>query len=163
MHGLHHPGLPHPSKPHVHTPSLHQQGVQKINYIRGGRGQADSGVDGWGGCQEKQGPRPFYMVKTHGANVSFLDAIDMLTISEFHHMLLTRAVQHTGLTVSPPYPLMTSRVITPPTCLPSPPPAPTHTHSHPSPPRRRGWESESRTRSTAAPRTRLLRQTSCGS
>lgn len=67
------------------------------------------------------------MVKTHGAEVSFLDAIDMLTISKFHHLLLTRAVQHTGLTVSPPYPLMTSQVLTPPPALfPSP-----HIHTHP--------------------------------
>ena len=71
-------------------------------------------LDGIDGCvcgQERQGPRPLYMVKTHGANVSFLDAIDMLTISDFHNMLLTRAIQSRGLTMSPPYPLMTSQVL----------------------------------------------------
>ena len=143
-----------------------------------------------GGWQEKQGPRPFYMVKTHGANVSFLDAVDMLTISDFHHMLLTRAVQNTGLTVSPPYPLMTSQVLIPLAACPLTPP-PTHIYTHPSIPlhplphpllhpplslplplslslsptlsRRRDWESESRTRSTAGPRTPPPQQTSCGS
>eukprot|EP00271_Cylindrocystis_brebissonii_P023429 TRINITY_DN9710_c0_g1_i1.p1 TRINITY_DN9710_c0_g1~~TRINITY_DN9710_c0_g1_i1.p1 ORF type:complete len:1326 (-),score=247.40 TRINITY_DN9710_c0_g1_i1:1039-5016(-) len=59
--------------------------------------------------REVQKDNSVFMVKTHGANVSFLDGIDMLSISDFHFHLLTRVRSAEGLTMSAPYPLMTSK------------------------------------------------------